>query len=111
MKSEGHAEPALPFSGPGRAGPAYCWTLLSWPQPSQKSWPLHLGEMAPPLTTDGPTPYHRQRRTDTEWKDVGELALLPHLRQVVPVVRADQLSYHPDPQPSFGVAHPNMYPI
>lgn len=27
MESEGHAEPALPFAGPGIAVPVPCWTL------------------------------------------------------------------------------------
>ena len=53
MKSEGHSELDLPFTGPGNAHLASNWTLHqeSWPQSLWESWLLHLGKMASPINT------------------------------------------------------------
>lgn len=55
MKSEGHAELAPSFAGPGKAGLVSYWTL------QQENWPLPSGELVPALRRDGSTPHHRQQ--------------------------------------------------
>ena len=58
LKSEGHADLALPFTGPRIAGPA------------------PHGTADPKIRKDGPTPYHGSGRPITNGMDLEEVALL-----------------------------------
>lgn len=84
---------ALPLTGPDSHRSATPYTLLhsSW---KRRSHPL------PQVWENWPC-WQGQRRTGSSVR----------LRRVAPVAQADQLSCHPGPHPSRGLAHSRIYPI
>lgn len=71
LKSEGHAEPALPLNGPGIA-------ILS-PHCTGELYPHH-GKAGPSTQEDDTTPPHGLGKTDPDGMGLERAGSVPHLR-------------------------------